>query len=103
MSAELAHHAVAVLLRVRLDRGADIAEPCARLRCGLISASCVASTSFFAFSGGSPAKYIRLVSPCQPSSSGVTSILTMSPSFSVFSLGMPWQITWLIEMQQLCV
>ena len=27
----------------------------------------------------------------------------MSPSLSVFSDGMPWQTTWLIEMQLLCV
>ena len=30
-------------------------------------------------------------------------MLTMSPSFSVRSLGMPWQTTWFIEMQLLWV
>ena len=38
----------------------------------------------------------------QPSSSGVTSMLRMSPSFSTLSPGIPWQITWLIEMQEEC-
>ena len=35
----------------------------------------------------------------QPSRITVTSMFRMSPSLSVFGLGMPWQTTWLIEMQ----
>ena len=61
------------------------------------------STSLRAFSGTSPTRYMRLVSPCQPSRIGVTSMLTMSPSLSALSPGMPWQTTWLIEVQQLLV
>jgi len=44
---------------------------------------------------------MRLVSPCQPSLITVTSMLTMSPRLSGLSLGMPWQITWLTEVQML--
>ncbi len=44
--------------------------------------------------------YMRLESPCQPSSSGVTSMLTISPSLQRLAPGMPWHTTWLIEMQQ---
>jgi hypothetical protein len=43
---------------------------------------------------------MRLESPCQPSWISVTSMLTMSPSFSGFSFGMPWQTTWLIDVQE---
>ena len=39
------------------------------------------------------------VSPCQPSLMTVTSMLTMSPSFSARSFGMPWQTWWLIDVQ----
>ena len=39
------------------------------------------------------------VSPCQPSTITVTSMLAMSPSRSGRSPGMPWQTTWLGEMQ----
>ena len=42
---------------------------------------------------------MRLVSPCQPSLMTVTSMLTMSPFFSGLSFGMPWQTTWLTEVQ----
>jgi len=42
---------------------------------------------------------MRDESPCQPSTMRVTSMLTMSPSRSGLSLGMPWQTTWLIEVQ----
>ena len=43
---------------------------------------------------------MRLVSPCQPSLITVTSMLTMSPSFSTLpSLGMPWQMTLLTDVQ----
>jgi hypothetical protein len=43
---------------------------------------------------------MREVSPCQPSTMTVTSMLTMSPSFSArCGPGMPWQTTWLIEVQ----
>ena len=63
-------------------------------------ASRVVSTRRFASTDGVPTKYMRLVSPCQPSLITVTSMLTMSPSFSTLaSLGMPWQITLLTEVQ----
>ncbi len=62
-------------------------------------ASYVTSTSRCAFTGTSPRTYIRLVSPCQPSRITVTSMLTMSPRARRFSLGMPWQTTWLMEVQ----
>jgi hypothetical protein len=42
---------------------------------------------------------MRLVSPCQPSTMSVTSMLTMSPSRSGLGPGMPWQTTWLTEVQ----
>ncbi len=42
---------------------------------------------------------MRLVSPYQPSRITVTSMLTMSPFCSRLSDGMPWQTTWLIEVQ----
>jgi hypothetical protein len=48
---------------------------------------------------GSPTKNIRLVSPCQPSLMTVMSMLTMSDFFSRRSPGMPWQTTWLTEVQ----
>jgi len=47
----------------------------------------------------SPTTNMRLVSPCQPSLMTVMSRLTMSPFFSGLSFGMPWQITWLTEVQ----
>ena len=40
-----------------------------------------------------PIAYIRLESPYHPSTMKVTSMLTMSPSFSGRSPGMPWQTT----------
>ena len=50
--------------------------------------------------GAVPAKYIRLVSPCQPSLITVTSMVTMSPSFrTLLSLGMPWQMTLFTDVQ----
>ena len=50
---------------------------------------------------GVPAKYMRLVSPCQPSLITVTSMLMMSPSASTScSLGMPWQTTPLTEVHR---
>ncbi len=58
-----------------------------------ISASCVTSISRAALRVGVPATYIRLVSPYQPSRTAVTSMLRMSPSFSRFGPGMPWQTT----------
>ncbi len=45
----------------------------------------------------SPTRYMRLVSPNQPSLITVTSTLTMSPFFSGLSFGMPWQTTWLTD------
>ena len=63
-------------------------------------ASRVTSTSRLAITDGVPTKYMRLVSPCQPSLMTVTSMLTMSPSFrTLASLGMPWQMTLLTEVQ----
>ena len=47
----------------------------------------------------SPTMNMRLVSPYQPSLMTVTSMLTMSPFLSGLSFGMPWQTTWLIEVQ----
>ena len=47
----------------------------------------------------SPTTNIRLVSPCQPSLMTVTSMFRVSPSFSGLSFGMPWQTTWLIDVQ----
>ena len=64
-----------------------------------IIASWVTSTSRSAARLTSPTLYMRLESPCQPSRMSVTSMLTMSPSRSGLSLGMPWQTTWLIEVQ----
>ena len=52
-----------------------------------------------ASTGGLPTKYMRLVSPWKPSRITVTSILMMSPLFSRLSPGMPWQTTWLTEVQ----
>ena len=48
---------------------------------------------------GLPTTNMRDVSPWKPSLMLVTSMLTMSPCLSFFSPGMPWQTTWLIEMQ----
>ncbi len=63
-------------------------------------ASRVTSTRRLAITEGVPTQYMRLVSPCQPSLITVTSMLTMSPSFSTLaSLGMPWQMTLLTEVQ----
>ena len=45
----------------------------------------------------SPTRYMRLLSPCQPSLMTVTSMLTMSPFFSGRSSGMPWQTTSLTD------
>ena len=45
---------------------------------------------------------VRLVSPWYPLMTGVTSTLMMSPSRKTCSsLGMPWQTTWLTDVQQL--
>ena len=48
---------------------------------------------------GVPATYMREQSPCHPSRITVTSMFRMSPSPSFRSPGMPWQTTWLIEVQ----
>ena len=64
-----------------------------------IMASCVTSISRSARRGISPIGYMRLELPCQPLRISVTSILTMSPSLSGLSPGMPWQTTWLSEVQ----
>ena len=42
---------------------------------------------------------MRLVSPYQPSRITVTSMFITSPAASFFSPGMPWQTTWLIDVQ----
>jgi len=59
----------------------------------------VTSISRSALRAIGPIAYIRLESPYQPSTMKVTSMLTMSPSFSGRSPGMPWQTTWLSEVQ----
>ena len=64
-----------------------------------IIASWVTSHRRLAFTPTLPAKNMRLVSPYQPSRMVVTSMFTMSPSCRRFSPGMPWQTTWLIEVQ----
>ena len=53
----------------------------------------------WAWAGGLPTKYMRLVSPWKPSWITVTSILTMSPALRRLSFGMPWQTTWFTEVQ----
>ena len=63
------------------------------------SARRATSTTLRAFTPGLPTKKVLLVSPCQPLMMLVTSTLTMSPSFSFFLPGMPWQTTWLTEVQ----
>ena len=67
-----------------------------------ISASWVTSIRRSALRLGFPATYMRLLSPNQPSTITVTSMLRMSPSFSTLSPGMPWQTTWFTEMQVAC-
>ena len=65
-----------------------------------IKDSCVAETSRRAFTPTrSPTRNMRLVSPYQPSSMTVMSIFMMSPSRSRRGPGMPWQTTWLIDVQ----
>ncbi len=79
---------------------ADVAQGCARThRTDAAPHRFVGgSTRRRAITDGVPTKYMRLVSPCQPSLMTVTSILMMSPSFSTFpSLGIPWQMTLLTE------
>jgi hypothetical protein len=58
-----------------------------------ISASYVTSISRSARRATRPTGYMRLESPCQPSRIRVTSILTISPSFSGLSAGIPWHTT----------
>ena len=48
---------------------------------------------------GVPAAYILDESPCQPSRMTVMSMFRMSPFSSFRSPGMPWQTTWLMEVQ----
>ena len=69
----------------------------------LNSASWVTWINRSAFRFSAPAAYIRLVSPNQPSRITVTSMFRMSPSFSTFGPGMPWQTTWFTEMQEACL
>ena len=46
-----------------------------------------------------PTKNVLDVSPCQPSTTAVTSTLTMSPEARIFdALGTPWHTTSLTEM-----
>ncbi|MNI69565.1 hypothetical protein D3C73_1253210 [compost metagenome] len=49
--------------------------------------------------GTLPTWNIRLVSPWKPSLMTVTSMFRVSPSLSGLSFGMPWQTTWLIDVQ----
>ena len=46
-----------------------------------------------------PAAYMREESPCQPSRITVMSMFRTSPSSSFRSPGIPWQTTWLIDVQ----
>ena len=46
-----------------------------------------------------PTKNVAFVSPCTPSRKSVTSMLTMSPSRSARSSGMPWQMTSFTDVQ----
>src|SRR5579872_993962 len=101
MTAEIAHHAHALWLDIALNRMTDVA-------CG--------GAGLY----GSDAAHHRLIGHLDqplglsrdrrdgihpagiaiPSSTiKVTSILTMSPSFRSRSPGMPWQTTWLIDVQ----
>ncbi len=48
---------------------------------------------------GSPIRNMRLVSPWKPSLMTVMSTLRMSPGLRTLSPGMPWQTTWLTEVQ----
>jgi hypothetical protein len=64
-----------------------------------IMASCVRSTTRRASTLGTPTKNMRLVSPWKPFLMTVTSMLMMSPSRSTLSPGMPWQTTWLTDVQ----
>ncbi len=63
------------------------------------SASNVTSIRLRALVDGVPAAYIRLLSPCQPSRMTVTSMFSTSPSSRRRSPGMPWQTTWLMDVQ----
>ena len=56
---------------------------------GRVSASKQVSASRCACVGGLPTKYIRLVSPWNPSRMTVTSMFTMSPALSRLSFGIP--------------
>ena len=76
-----------------------VVEPGRMVAMPRIIDSNVTSISRSARRGMSPTGYMRLESPCQPSRIKVTSILTMSPSLSGLSPGMPWQTTWLSEVQ----
>ena len=85
-----------------LDRVADIAERRARLHRRARRAS---SPRRSRRSGcapwwrACPPRTSASVSPCQPSRITVTSMFRMSPLSSFRSPGMPWQTTWLIEVQ----
>jgi hypothetical protein len=62
----------------------------------------VVRSSRRASSGASPTAIVAALSPCIPSTIRVTSMPMMSPSRSTTSrLGMPWQITSLMEVQML--
>ena len=62
-------------------------------------ASYVRSTRRCTCGGTLPTQNIRLESPWNPSLMTVTSTLTMSPCLRRRSPGMPWQTTWLTEVQ----
>jgi hypothetical protein len=68
-------------------------RPGATARIPRIIASCVRSTRSLDSSSTSPARNVALVSPCTPPMNAVMSMLTMSPSATTVSSGMPWQIT----------
>ena len=68
-------------------------RPGATARMPRIIASWVRSTSSRDSSATSPARNVALVSPCTPPMKAVMSTLTMSPSLTTVSSGMPWQMT----------
>jgi hypothetical protein len=80
---------------------ADVAEAGAGLTSSMPfhMALWVTSTRRRASTEGLPTKNILLVSPWKPSLMTVTSTLTMSPSLSTLSPGIPWQTWWLTEVQ----
>ena len=97
---EVADHAVAEPLGVRLDRSPDDVDLAARR--DRLDAAGQALPGAVDQRGDLFARLAddecRLLSPCTPFLNAVMSMLTMSPSSSTVSSGMPWQITSLTEL-----